>query len=761
MIPSQHDKQQENVQFLAISSKQQDELLQLPGSIAYSFADYRLEAEERRLLHQGALVFLTPKVFDLLLILVEHAGQLVRKDELLRILWPDRFVEESNLSVCVSSLRKLFRQHSPAEKFIETVPKAGYRFCVPVNRVSVVAILDPCIETRESQTAHPVPIGAADIPWFKKHGVAAGSVLLLLLFTTIVAQRYIIQGGLFQESKTLANSKALANSRPLMAPSGNFSQPAFSFDGRRVAYIWSPFTTNQERVYMQAVDSSQRMEMPETDGVDYSPAWAPASNLLAWLHSTGEERPMALMVASLAAPSHLRQLATIYGDFRVPPKLTWSRDGEWLLTTDRVSNRDSPSIVLIDLKTGQKRFLTHAPLRTSDDEASLSPNGKWLAFRRLLGSSIDAIYVVPINGGQERRLPLELHSGISGIAWNPDGRSLLVSAGRATSVGNLWRVPIDGGEAIPITPPLMHISDPAISPEAHRLAYVEDSSKVSIWQVSVNNQVEPSRIIASDFFDSAADYSPDGSQIAFRSDRSGANEIWICDRDGKNARKLTDFRGPMTGSPRWSPDKRWIAFDSRAGARSDIYIISSAGGKPARITFGSSSDFDNVVPSWSHDSKSVYFSSNRTGQWQLWRRDLNSGSEVQLTWNGGFNAIESPDGNYLYYVRDLSKTSIWRMPMHGNQMEESIVPALGTEMWGSWTVSRSNLYYLQRVSAASTKAVLYRLSLAGRHAKCILLTQYAVNSADRAIAVSPDERTILLSLLSVDRSSISIVDGWK
>src|SRR5260370_27132592 len=99
----------------------------------YEFGPFRLEPDERVLERGGAEVPLAPKAFDLLLVLVERHGHLVEKDELLKLVWPDTFVEETNLTYNISVLRKALGDGTNGTKLIETVPKRGYRFAAPVS----------------------------------------------------------------------------------------------------------------------------------------------------------------------------------------------------------------------------------------------------------------------------------------------------------------------------------------------------------------------------------------------------------------------------------------------------------------------------------------------------------------------------------------------------------------------------------------------------------------------------------------------------
>src|SRR5205085_8947357 len=128
---------------------------------------------------------------------------------------------------------------------------------------------------------------------------------------------------------------------------------------------------------------------------------------------------------------------------------------------------------------------------------------------------------------------------------------------------------------------------PAISHLRHRLVYVSTSANADIWRLDLpavdgkDAQVKPHsrppgvpvELIASTRLDRAAAYSPDGKKIAFSSNRSGRDEIWLADSDGKNPFQLTEFVGEATGTPHWSPDSRYIAFDSRvAGSRGDLFV---------------------------------------------------------------------------------------------------------------------------------------------------------------------------------------------
>ena len=119
----------------------------------YRFRDFQLEPDERRLSEAGKPIALTPKVFDTLVLLVERAGHVVSKDELMRLLWPRGYVDESNLTKHIWLIRRALGEGEQDSRFIETVPKLGYRFVAPVTTVGDA----PAAISEEAASATPLP----------------------------------------------------------------------------------------------------------------------------------------------------------------------------------------------------------------------------------------------------------------------------------------------------------------------------------------------------------------------------------------------------------------------------------------------------------------------------------------------------------------------------------------------------------------------------------------------------------------------------
>ena len=157
-------------------------------------------------------------------------------------------------------------------------------------------------------------------------------------------------------------------------------------------------------------------------------------------------------------------------------------------------------------------------------------------------------------------------------------------------------------------------------------------------------------------------------------------EVWTCDAEGANCLQLTSFGGPQTGTPRWSPDGRWLVFDSRPDVSSHLYLIQSDGGAPRQITSGNSV---NDMPFWSHDGRWIYFCSDRTGKHALWRMPAAGGAASRISHEDGCAyPVESPDGKWIYYSKaEVLGSPVFRIPPEGGAEDTVIASARNYDVY--------------------------------------------------------------------------------
>jgi dipeptidyl aminopeptidase/acylaminoacyl peptidase len=279
-----------------------------------------------------------------------------------------------------------------------------------------------------------------------------------------------------------------------------------------------------------------------------------------------------------------RTVAEILAGPGEPPKIDWSPGGKVLLTSDRASPEAPSALALISVETGERWPITSPPAESrGDDEAVFSPRGDLVAFRRRAASGADELCLLPlVDPAKMRRLDFA-NCGIGGLAWAPDGASLIASCRRARGPESLWRIPLDRSEPVFLTQAGMPALWPAVSRNAHSLACVRPSLESSIWKAGARDPAAARPLIQSRGLNCCPRFSPDGKRIAFRSNRGGSEEIWVCDSDGGAPFRLTSLEGALPGCPRWAPDGSYLVFDAHRPHGSEVLVVPSGGGPVRRL----------------------------------------------------------------------------------------------------------------------------------------------------------------------------------
>jgi Tol biopolymer transport system component len=344
--------------------------------------------------------------------------------------------------------------------------------------------------------------------------------------------------------------------------------------------------------------------------------------------------------------------------------------------------------------------------------------------------------------------------GVHGISWAPDGHELIFSSDFGGSE-RLWRVSASGGNPELLAAVSSSAFSPAMSRQGNRLAFSESSFDTDIWRIQVPSPkvtgASATRIISSSQAENTPQYSPDGGKITFTSWRSGDYEIWVCDGDGQNPRRLTQMGG---GTPRWSPDGQWVAFDSRPKEKAHIFVVRAEGGSPRCLTDDA---FDEFIPIWSRDGRWIYFGSNRSGDLQIWKISPGGGRAVQVTRKGGWEAFESFDGKDIYYSK-LSTAGIWKVPITGG--DEALVFTREKPIYlRNWALASGGIYF---AADGLGGPVIRFFHFDSHHVTDVAsLDKSPPKAPDAGLAISPDGRWILCPLVEQDSSDIILVENFR
>jgi Tol biopolymer transport system component len=538
------------------------------------------------------------------------------------------------------------------------------------------------------------------------------------------------------------------HSVPFTISSGYQSFPDFSPDGKRVAFTWAGPDDGPRQVYLQTVGSFTPKRLTDTASEAIRPAWSPDGRQIAYLQMGAPGRKDIYTIAPDGGVR--RKLASLKGSdpwLCNEARLSWSPTGKVLASVEENELDRTCGVVLIDLASGSRRWLTHSsPGRLADLEPAFSPDGKSVAFLRQSSASIGDIFVVPVSGGEPRRLTFD-NREVRGFGWSRGG-GLIVSSRRKGNFLNLWRMPLGTGTPVSLTESPLNLGFPSVSAAGDRLAYVAYRDDSNIWRFDGSSNRS---WIESSGTDSSACYSPDGRKIAFVSDRAGNLDLWIADADGRNPARITDYSIFPVGSPAWSPDCRRLAFDLRVAGQSHIYMVEAEPGhQPRRLTTWQSNE---AIPGWSSDGQFVYFASRQSGVWNVYRVAVSGGKPAQVTRKGGFRPLASPDGRFLYFTKSLAP-GIWRLPLKAAGPEEPVLADFPALLWSNWTLGPRGLYFFAADPAGkkAKPAWIELLESGQKEAHRLGSTERAPNDG---LSVSPDGKLFLYS--QVDRAGSDIL----
>jgi Tol biopolymer transport system component/DNA-binding winged helix-turn-helix (wHTH) protein len=676
---------------------------------SFTFGVFTVDAARNIVRHGGETVPLTARAFQVLRVLLEARGRTVGKDELLKAVWPDLFVEENNLARQVSTLRKVFHQFDPETEYLMTVPGRGYRLAVAITDDTHVVspIAGHAMATHASggdltaiALARETDSLAERRSWRWKRSLALTAAIPTLAFVW-----------LSHSSRPVAATVDSPSATQLTSAGGVDLAPSWSPDGTTMAFA-SNRAGNLD-VWLQRIGETSATQLTTDPEQDSEPTWSPDGRFIAFRSERG-----AGGIYTIAATGGVARLVAPGG--RRPE---WSPDGSSLLY-ESSGRGGQVEFLTVSVQGGEPvRVLPDVTPHIRQGYAGWRPDGHvsiyglhdtagwnfWTAAKSAQSSTM-----VEIASDVRQRLA-EAQLTLSEFAWSPD-RAHLYFRGTSNKGDALWRIDVDPHTSRWVSGPARLVAVDGlnggltVSPDGHRLAFGRRSAQTRVWSLpfdpvtsKLTGRGHPLTPFGTDA--SIVDVSPDGSRFAYRTVRPGGEELWVRDLSaGHDELMATEERGKII-QPKWSTDGTRLAYLRNADAESAVVLVraSATANQVLPQTHGTTQFYDWMP----HGESLIVGCRNEQRRIALCIMPVSSGQQstptVQyLARDPGRNlyaARVSPNRRWISFLAftPAAKSTVYVMPAEGGPWT-AITEGIDTGDKPRWSPDGRSVYFLANQS---------------------------------------------------------------
>lgn len=672
----------------------------------YEFGPFHLDATKRVLLKQGEPLKLFPKEFDTLLALVENSGELLEKDELMRKVWQDSIVEESNLATNISHLRKILGETRDKHDYIVTVPGRGYRFVAGVTQAFDELIVRErariTIENSEEsdvvESASDVPSSAAEsrngkttpidttyslvnanevIAEKPNVGVRQTTALATphikiskfqaLLVTAVVLTVVAVSAGLISRSARRSTAIPFHNvTLKQLTSNSRATLATLSPDG--TLFVYSSRESGNEGLWLGSVSGANAVCLrPYADVTYRSVNFSPDGGSVFYAAVSDEYPSGALFRIPVlgGVPEKLHD--------NIHTRLAFAPGMNQFAYVRSNAESNTSDLVIAETYGNRERSLASRPanLPFRSLSPSWSPDGTQIAVAAPTDDTGESyeLFVVSVNDGQTKQLTQLNWFHIASTIWRP-GMNELVLVAKEKGVWDgfqLWSVEYPQGTAKRILPDLDNYGQGlGFSSDGQLLTAVQEQMVTDVWVANAAKLAESKQITFSsvgrrDGWNNLY-WTPD-NKLIYGAIVRGSLTLWSMGPDGANQKQLTSggYRDSFASG---TADGRYIVFESNRSGLFEIWRARIDGTDLKQLTSGG----QNREPHVSPDGTWIVYTSKVNGLSTLWRVPIDGGASVQLTDKPSGGAAISHDAKLIacaYTMQPNSKTQLAILPAHG------------------------------------------------------------------------------------------------
>jgi Tol biopolymer transport system component len=534
-------------------------------------------------------------------------------------------------------------------------------------------------------------------PWIP----IAASLLAIALINFTVAWIW--------KSRQVPKPAPLGELIPIDSLPGSVTDPAWSPDGKRLAFTGSVMQDGKTFVYVKDTSGgSPAVRLTQENSAETRPVWSPDGSEVAFIRNVDIRHfEIVRLHLSNGILKPVGRFLSYWPNEEDHPALDWSPDGRFFLTAEQVAPLTPMRLVQVSVATGERTPLTSPPVGSSGDiDAKFSPDGQWIAFRR---GGLGDLYVVSARGepsAPASRLTFDT-KGVRGIAWDRRSTAILFGSprGQADTYG-IWKVPLTGGTPQPVSPQQFDAISPAVF-TAGTLVLDHRQLATQLVESSLASKDAERVLLPSESIDASPEYSPDSNSVTFTSTRSGWDELWLYRIGEGEPKQLTHFRGSgLVFLPSWAPNSKMIVFGLRQDTATNLYCYDTVNGLLKKLTATPNRHFS---PVFSSDGAYIYFSSNDDGSSRIWRIRADGSNRAEPLFLGALvGFVASADGKWLYFIREGNSLSLFRRSLQDGATEE-IFHAPGRATFLNDLAAANGSIYMAVSSDVQSRADILRI----------------------------------------------------
>ncbi|SON94233.1 putative regulatory protein [Xanthomonas citri pv. fuscans] len=556
---------------------------------------------------------LAPKSLAVLLTLARQPGQVVTREQLLAEVWPDTLPTNDVVTQAVAQLRKAFASHGgQRSEHIETIAKTGYRLMAAVvwealaqrstmraqdgsdSRAPAPVDAgdgDGAAPDRSNTAAQPVPgasgqpatavVSAPTASRQRRWMVLAIASLALLLVLGLAVRTFWVRAPAPEGAQASAVLGSPKRPYRVITAGGGFDlTPSLSPDGAMVAYASLTSDRAGTSILVKTTDNAypRVLETPASGVSDRLPAWSPDGREIAFSRQA-PDGSCRVMIAAATGPAAAREVVRCDGADML--SFSWSPDGRALVFGSMTGAYGAARMRRLDLETAQWQTLDY-PAQSHDFDYAprYSPDGHWIVFLR--NPQLGDLWRIPAQGGPAERLTHD-NADIRGWSWLPDGSGLIFGR-RVDSEARLYRLDLRDHSLHDVG-----VDDAQAPDVAHgHLVFVQRKPQFGVYQVirdSMNGGYIRRRLFPSSGRDDQPMIAPDGHQLIFASNRSGAYGLWWGDVSKPGSVRLIEgLRPDSRQAADWSADsQRVLVSGSDADGHAALFEVTPGSGKVVRL----------------------------------------------------------------------------------------------------------------------------------------------------------------------------------